>query len=155
MEKVVSKGEVQVGIARARMADSTSRVDNLGAIGWRKPTSITLVATFAIVGMAGDCAAQSRSGLQSAAALPILKTVASTKSETDYIRCDALTAIAMIDHQEGLQFANQIAQDDPKCLGDLAAGLTRWGSIVEENLQILAEPCMVRPMPSASIASTH
>jgi hypothetical protein len=35
--------------------------------------------------------------LQSEAALPILKSLASAKFEIDYIRCDALTAIAMID----------------------------------------------------------
>lgn len=63
--------------------------------------------------------------LQSEAALPILKTLAGAKTETDYIRCDALTAIAMIDRQESLRLASQVAKDDPKCLGEIADGLNR------------------------------
>ena len=63
--------------------------------------------------------------LQSEAALPILKTLAGAKSEIDYIRCDAQTAIAMIDRQEALRFASQVAKDEPKCLGEIADGLNR------------------------------
>jgi glyoxylase-like metal-dependent hydrolase (beta-lactamase superfamily II) len=54
----MSKRDVQVGIARAHMAAVMYRVYNLSTIGWRKFTSVTPVAIFAIVGMAGDCAAQ-------------------------------------------------------------------------------------------------
>ncbi len=63
--------------------------------------------------------------LQSEAALPILKTLAGSKSEIDYIRCDALTAIAMIEREESLRIANQTVQDGPKCLGEIADGLKR------------------------------
>ncbi|HEU5136439.1 MAG TPA: hypothetical protein VFU13_14915 [Steroidobacteraceae bacterium] len=63
--------------------------------------------------------------LESEAALPILKTLANSKSEIDYIRCDALTAIAMIEREESLRIANQTVQDDPKCLGEIADGLKR------------------------------
>jgi len=63
--------------------------------------------------------------LRSEAALPILKTLAGSKTENDYIRCDALTAIAMIEREESLRIANQTAQDGPKCLGEIADGLKR------------------------------
>jgi hypothetical protein len=72
--------------------------------------------------------------LQSDTALPILKTLAGSKSEIDYIRCDALTAIAMIDREESLRLANHIAQDEPRCLGEIADGLKRdYDAWIESN----------------------
>lgn len=58
--------------------------------------------------------------LGSKAALPVLEKLARAKSEVDYIRCDALAAIGMIDHQEGLRVANSVKGDELECLSEIA-----------------------------------
>lgn len=61
----------------------------------------------------------------SKAALPILEQLARSTSEVDYIRCDAVTAIAMIDHQQGLRVVNRLRENGPACLSEIAGGLDR------------------------------
>lgn len=63
--------------------------------------------------------------LGSKAALPTLEKLAGTKSEVDYIRCDSLTAIGMIDHQEGLRIANSVKGEGLQCLSEIADNLDR------------------------------
>lgn len=52
-------------------------------------------------------------------ALPILGNLASKKSEIDYIRCDALVAIGMIDYQEGLRVTNNAREEGLQCLSGI------------------------------------
>jgi hypothetical protein len=59
------------------------------------------------------------------AVIPSLEKLAREKSEADYIRCDALTAIGMIDHQEGLRVARHVKEDGLDCLSDIASTLDR------------------------------
>jgi hypothetical protein len=63
--------------------------------------------------------------LDSKAALPILEQLVGSASEADYIRCDALTAIAMIDQEEGLRVGNSAKETGPECLSEIADNLAR------------------------------
>jgi hypothetical protein len=51
-------------------------------------------------------------------ALPILQNILGTRAEPDYIRCDALTAIALIDRDQGMQAADKFSKD-AECLTEL------------------------------------
>lgn len=61
--------------------------------------------------------------LGSRAAIPILEKLARSASEVDYIRCDAITAIAMIDRQQGLRVINSAGGKGPDCFSEIADGL--------------------------------
>jgi len=63
--------------------------------------------------------------IESKLALPVLTKLVHTKSEPDYIRCDALAAIAMIDQQNGLRVASEVNGEGPECLSDAAEHLQR------------------------------
>lgn len=52
--------------------------------------------------------------------LPVLERLARANSEVDYIRCDALVAIGMIDHQEGLRIVNSVKGDGLQCVSEIA-----------------------------------
>ena len=52
------------------------------------------------------------------AALRVLQRILGSRAEPDYIRCDALTSIALIDRPAGLQAANTYGQDG-ECLTEL------------------------------------
>lgn len=57
--------------------------------------------------------------LGSKAALSTLEKLVATKSEAAYIRCDALTAIGMIDHNEGLRIAKSVYGERLQCLANI------------------------------------
>lgn len=63
--------------------------------------------------------------LGSKAALPVLEELARSTAEVDYIRCDALTAIAMIEQQEGLRVGNSVRREGPECLSEITDNLAR------------------------------
>jgi hypothetical protein len=63
--------------------------------------------------------------LGSKASLPTLEKLARSTVEIDFIRCDALTAIAMIDHQQGLRVGNGVRGSGPACLSEIADHLAR------------------------------
>ncbi len=63
--------------------------------------------------------------LGSKAALPILEKLTRSTTEVDYIRCDALAAIAMIDQKEGLRVGNRVRGEGPECLSEIADDLAR------------------------------
>lgn len=58
--------------------------------------------------------------LRSNSSLPVLKRLVYKKSEEDYIRCDALIAIGMIDHDEGRRVFNSVKADIPHCGAETA-----------------------------------
>lgn len=67
--------------------------------------------------------------LGSKAALSTLEKLVATKSEVPYIRCDALTAIGMIDTEEGLRMAKSVKGERLECLADiedLDRDYTQW-----------------------------
>jgi hypothetical protein len=60
----------------------------------------------------------------------ILEEIAKSTSEVDYIRCDALTSIAMIDATEAIRVAESIVANSPACISDalraLKADPAKW-----------------------------
>lgn len=52
-------------------------------------------------------------------AIPILETLVRKKSEEDYIRCDALSAIGMIDESEGARIAGDIKNENIFCISEI------------------------------------
>lgn len=67
--------------------------------------------------------------LRSKATLSTLEKLVATKSEAAYIRCDALTAIGMIDPEEGLRIAKSVKGEGLECLAgieDLDRDYTQW-----------------------------
>jgi hypothetical protein len=59
--------------------------------------------------------------LGSKASLPLLEKLASAKSEINYIRCDALAAMGMIDYQEGLRVTKSVKGDGLQCIAEIAS----------------------------------
>lgn len=66
--------------------------------------------------------------LRSKSSLPILERLTRMKSEEDYIRCDALTAIGMIDYGEGMRVVDSVKTDGLTCLANIAhpQGYAYW-----------------------------
>jgi HEAT repeat protein len=63
--------------------------------------------------------------IQSKTAVPVLERMTLDQNEPDYIRCDSLAAIAMIDKSEGLRIASLVMSDREGCLSDTANQLQR------------------------------
>lgn len=66
--------------------------------------------------------------LKSRSSLAILKRLAQKTSEIDYIRCDALAAIGMIDRREGIVVWNSIRKEGLECLSGVnnANDYSQW-----------------------------
>lgn len=61
--------------------------------------------------------------IESTSALPILERLARDEAEIDYIRCDALAAIAMISSQEALRVTTTVHAKQLQCFSDIAEHL--------------------------------
>ena len=70
----------------------------------------------------------------SKAALPILEKILSASTEPDYIRCDALTAIALIDRKEGLTAVKKFGKD-AGCLAELHEDLNQRYDAWRDSVQ--------------------
>jgi hypothetical protein len=53
------------------------------------------------------------------AALPVLRRLIDTEAEPEYVRCDALSALAMIDRDAALEAARKAAPPMPPCVGEI------------------------------------
>lgn len=71
-------------------------------------------------------------------ALPVLsKALRIDADPDDYIQCDVLTAIAMIDHAEGLRAASKVYKTDTGCVAEIQRGLqgdyVRWRKSLDKR----------------------
>lgn len=66
--------------------------------------------------------------LNSRSSLPTLERLSRAKAEDDYIRCDALAAMGMIDHGEGLRVLTSIKREGLQCISEIAdgQGYSQW-----------------------------